>query len=141
MSHTARNRLVTARPNKLVSLNEAIATICDGDVLCLGSFIDNRRPMAAAYEIVRQQKRGLILLAHVHWPRIFLVEAGVQWPAGLLYGNGYFRSLSRPPCGKSRMKSSGPMRSVTSISSWVLWLPWWESVCGYPGYSGQRCFK
>lgn len=81
MSHTARNRLVTARPNKLVSLNEAIATICDGDVLCLGSFIDNRRPMAAAYEIVRQQKRGLILLAQCSLAEDILVGSGcaVAW--------------------------------------------------------------
>ena len=39
MSHTVRNRLGAARPNKLVSLNEAIATIRDGDVLFLGSLL------------------------------------------------------------------------------------------------------
>jgi glutaconate CoA-transferase subunit A len=39
--------------NKMVSLKEAIGCIRDGDVLFLGSLIECRRPMAAAYEIVR----------------------------------------------------------------------------------------
>ena len=43
------------RHSKIVSLPEAISSINDGDVIMLG-LIDTRRPMAAAYEIVRQQK-------------------------------------------------------------------------------------
>lgn len=47
----------TLEDSKLVSLPEAIQEIHNGDVLFLGGFIDSRRPMAAAYEIVRQKKK------------------------------------------------------------------------------------
>jgi len=69
------------RSNKVVSLSEAVNEIKDGDVLMLGAFIDTRRPMAAAYEIVRQQKRGLILLAQCSLAEDILVGAGcaVAW--------------------------------------------------------------
>jgi glutaconate CoA-transferase subunit A len=47
----------------------------------LGAFIDTRRPMAAAYEIVRQHKQGLILLAQCSLAEDILVGAGcaVAW--------------------------------------------------------------
>ncbi|NPV91376.1 MAG: CoA-transferase [Firmicutes bacterium] len=61
---------------KVVSLKEAVQEIRDRDVLFLGSFIDVRRPMAAAYEIVRQRKRGLILLAQSSLAEDLLVGAG-----------------------------------------------------------------
>lgn len=64
------------RENKIVTLPEAIGEIRDGDVVMLGAFIDTRRPMAAAYEIVRQQKRGLILLAQCSLAEDILVGAG-----------------------------------------------------------------
>jgi glutaconate CoA-transferase subunit A len=69
------------RHSKIVSLPEAISSINDGDVIMLGAFIDTRRPMAAAYEIVRQQKRGLILLAQCSLAEDILVGAGcaVAW--------------------------------------------------------------
>mgnify|MGYP005847267413 CR=1 FL=1 len=62
--------------SKVVSLTQAIAEIRDRDVIFLGSFIDSRRPMAAAYEIVRQGKRGLILLAQSSLAEDLLVGAG-----------------------------------------------------------------
>jgi len=66
---------------KLVSLGEAVEVIRDGDVLFLGSLIESRRPMAAAYEIVRQGKRGLILLAECSLAEDILVGYGcaVAW--------------------------------------------------------------
>jgi len=69
------------KKRKLVSLEKAIDIIRDGDVLFLGALIDSRRPMAAAYEIVRQQKKGLILLAECSLAEDILVGAGcaVAW--------------------------------------------------------------
>jgi glutaconate CoA-transferase subunit A len=64
------------RKNKLVTLQEAIQEIRDGDVLFLGSLIESRRPMAAAYEIVRQSKKGLILLAECSLAEDILVGSG-----------------------------------------------------------------
>jgi glutaconate CoA-transferase subunit A len=71
----------TTRRNKVVSLSEAISEIKNGDVIMLGSFIDTRRPMAAAYEIIRQQKRGLILLAQCSLAEDILVGVGcaIAW--------------------------------------------------------------
>lgn len=69
------------RKSKIVSLSEAVGEIQAGDVLMLGAFIDTRRPMAAAYEIVRQRKQGLILLAQCSLAEDILVGAGcaVAW--------------------------------------------------------------
>jgi glutaconate CoA-transferase subunit A len=70
-----------ARSNKVVSLSEAIDEIRNGDVLMMGSFVDTRRPMAAAYEIVRQQKHNLILLAQCSLAEDIMVGAGcaIAW--------------------------------------------------------------
>lgn len=69
------------RDNKIVSLSEAVGEIRNGDVLMLGAFIDTRRPMAAVYEIVRQKKQDLILLAQCSLAEDILVGAGcaVAW--------------------------------------------------------------
>lgn len=64
------------RKSKITTLSEAVNEIRNGDVLMLGAFIDSRRPMAAAYEIVRQQKQGLILLAQCSLAEDILVGAG-----------------------------------------------------------------
>lgn len=81
MNNLFDKRPRTNRDNKIVTLVEAISAIRDSDVLILGAFIDTRRPMAAAYEIVRQQKRGLILLAQCSLAEDILVGAGcaVAW--------------------------------------------------------------
>ena len=57
-------------------MRNAIGCIRNGDVLFLGSLIECRRPMAAAYEIVRQQKKGLILLAECSLAEDMLVGMG-----------------------------------------------------------------
>ncbi len=48
--------------NKLLSLHEAIAAIPDGATVGLGGNTLNRAPMAAVFEIVRQNKRSLALV-------------------------------------------------------------------------------
>lgn len=47
---------------KIVSLQEAISTIQDGDVMLFGGVVDGRVPIAAMYEIVRQQRKNLVVL-------------------------------------------------------------------------------
>lgn len=76
---------------KLVSLTEAVQAIRDGDVVFMGGLIDSRRPMAAAYEMVRQEKRGLILLAECSLAEDILVGAGcvAAW-RGCYTGMGNF---------------------------------------------------
>jgi len=61
---------------KVVSLKEAVTEIQTGDVVFLGGLIECRRPMAAVYEMVRQRKRGLILLAECSLAEDILAGAG-----------------------------------------------------------------
>jgi glutaconate CoA-transferase, subunit A len=61
---------------EVVSLRDAVGCIRDGDVLFLGSLIECRRPMAAIYEIVRQRKKGLILLAECSLAEDMLIGMG-----------------------------------------------------------------
>lgn len=60
----------------MVTIEEAVSEVRDGDVLFLGSLIESRRPMAAAYELVRQGRKGLILLAELSLAEDVLVLAG-----------------------------------------------------------------
>lgn len=55
---TMRNRF----DSKVVSLEEAISLIQNGDSVAFGGMLIYRRPMAAALEIIRQQKRNLTLM-------------------------------------------------------------------------------
>ena len=47
--------------NKVMSLHDAIAKyVHDGDHIVLGGFVTHRRPVAAAYEIIRQGIKDLV---------------------------------------------------------------------------------
>jgi len=49
--------------NKVTSLQEAISHISDGDMVALGGSLIRRHPMAAVYEIIRQRKKNLTVVA------------------------------------------------------------------------------
>jgi glutaconate CoA-transferase subunit A len=52
-------------PNKIIPLSQAISRfVPDGAHISIGGFTLNRNPMAAVYEIIRQQKKNLHLYAH-----------------------------------------------------------------------------
>lgn len=48
--------------SKIVSLKEAIGEINDGDVILTGGIVEDRRPVAAAMEVVRQGKKNMVLI-------------------------------------------------------------------------------
>ncbi len=48
--------------SKVVSLREAIQEIRDGDVILTGGIVEDRRPVAASMEMVRQGKKNLVLI-------------------------------------------------------------------------------
>ena len=62
--------------SKVVSLKEAIQEVHDGDTVVMGAVVEDRRPMAAAYELIRQGKKGLIILAECSLSEDVLVGAG-----------------------------------------------------------------
>ena len=48
--------------SKVVSLKEAIQEIQNGDCIFFGGIVEDRRPIAAVCEMIRQQKKNLVLL-------------------------------------------------------------------------------
>lgn len=86
---------------KLMSLSEAVARfVPDGCQLCIGGFTINRNPMAAVYEIARQRRRDLHLVAHSNGQGLdVLVGAGCVSRLEVAYGgNGRFA----PTCVRFR---------------------------------------
>jgi glutaconate CoA-transferase subunit A len=51
--------------SKLTSLEGAIAQIADGSSVCLGTQLEQMIPFAAGHEIIRQGKRGLMLIGPI----------------------------------------------------------------------------
>ncbi|NPV91377.1 MAG: CoA transferase subunit A [Firmicutes bacterium] len=62
--------------SKVVSLKEAMQEVRDGDTVVMGAVVEDRRPMAAAYELVRQGRKGLVVLAECSLSEDVLVGAG-----------------------------------------------------------------
>jgi glutaconate CoA-transferase subunit A len=49
--------------SKIVSLKEAMQEVQDGDCIIMGGVVEDRRPIAAALELIRQGRKNLIMLA------------------------------------------------------------------------------
>lgn len=64
------------KSNKIVSLKEAMQELQEGDCIFMGGVVEDRRPMAAAYEIVRQGKKNLILMGTSSLSEDVLVGGG-----------------------------------------------------------------
>ena len=77
--------------SKVVSLQEAIQEVKDGDTILFGGIVEDRRPIAAAMEIVRQGKKNLVLLGTCSIPGDILVGGGcVEAYRGCYTSNGAF---------------------------------------------------
>jgi glutaconate CoA-transferase subunit A len=76
---------------KLISLQVAIQEVRDGDIIFLGGIVEDRRPVAAAMEMVRQRKRNLILLGTCSLSDDILVGGGcIGAYRGCYTSNGAF---------------------------------------------------
>lgn len=64
------------KKSKIVTLHEAIQEIQDGDSVFFGGIVEDRRPIAAVCEMVRQQKRNLVLLGTCSMSGDILVGGG-----------------------------------------------------------------
>ncbi len=81
------------RNNKIMSLSEAISKfVHNNSHICIGGFTLNRNPMAAVYEIIRQNIGGLHLYVHSNGQGADeLIGAGVVVKIDLAYaGTGRF---------------------------------------------------
>lgn len=64
------------KKSKVVSLQEAMQEVKNGDCIVMGGVVEDRRPVAAACELVRQGKRDLIILAECSLSEDILVGGG-----------------------------------------------------------------
>jgi glutaconate CoA-transferase subunit A len=64
------------RENKLVSMEKAIASINDGDMLLIGGEFNGRVPAALVREVLRQRKKNLTLVGHASGISLDLLCAG-----------------------------------------------------------------
>lgn len=80
---------------KIVTLEEAMKEVKNGDIVAFGGVLDSRFPMAAVYEIMRQEKRNLIALAIIslHDPAV-----GAGCIRGFIGCYNYLGAFGKAPC-------------------------------------------
>ena len=117
--------------NKVTTIAAAIALLVkDNCHLSIGGFTINRNPMAAVYEIIRQQKRGLHLYAHSNGQGVDeLVGAGCVTRLEIAYaGNGRFA----PTCVRFRRAVEKGEIIVEDYSNYQMTLRFMAGAMGLP---------
>ncbi|MEA1921204.1 MAG: CoA transferase, partial [Pseudomonadota bacterium] len=117
--------------NKVTTLALAIASLVkDNCHLSIGGFTINRNPMAAVYEIIRQQKRGLHLYAHSNGQGVDeLVGAGCVSRLEIAYaGSGRFA----PTCIRFRRAVERGELKVEDYSNYQMTLRFMAGAMGLP---------
>ena len=117
--------------SRLTTLPEAITElVTDGSHLSIGGFTINRNPMAAVYEIIRQQKRELHLYAHSNGQGVDeLVGAGCVRRLEIAYaGTGRFA----PTCVRFRQAVESGELQVEDYSNYQMTLRFLAGAMGVP---------
>ena len=117
--------------NKVTTLATAISSLVkDNCHLSIGGFTINRNPMAAVYEIIRQQKRGLHLYAHSNGQGVDeLVGAGCVARLEIAYaGSGRFA----PTCVRFRRAVEKGELIVEDYSNYQMTLRFMAGAMGLP---------
>ena len=117
--------------NKVTILAAAIAELVkDNCHLSIGGFTINRNPMAAVYEIIRQQKRGLHLYAHSNGQGVDeLIGAGCVSRLEIAYaGSGRFA----PTCIRFRRAVEAGEITVEDYSNYQMTLRFMAGAMGLP---------
>ncbi len=117
--------------NKVTTLTAAIASLVKNNChLSIGGFTINRNPMAAVYEIIRQQKRGLHLYAHSNGQGVDeLIGAGCVSRLEIAYaGSGRFA----PTCIRFRRAVERGEILVEDYSNYQMTLRFMAGAMGLP---------
>ena len=117
--------------DKQMSLADAVARfVPDGAHIAIGGFTINRNPMAAVYEIIRQQKRHLHLYAHSNGQGVDeLVGAGCVDKIEIAYaGSGRFA----PTCIRFRRAVESGQLTVEDYSNYQMTLRFMAGAMGVP---------
>ncbi len=117
--------------DKVSSLKNAITSLVpNGCHLSIGGFTINRNPMAAVYEIIRQQKKNLHLYAHSNGQGVDeLVGAGCVRRLEIAYaGSGRFA----PTCIRFRKAVEDGNLMVEDYSNYQMTLRFMAGAMGVP---------
>ena len=117
--------------NKVMALPEAISRyVSEGCHLSLGGFTINRNPMAAVYEIIRQEIKGLHVYAHSNGQGVDeLVGAGCVAKLEIAYaGSGRFA----PTCVRFRKAVEKGSLTVEDYSNYQMTLRFLAGAMGIP---------
>jgi len=117
--------------DKVMSLSDAIAQfVPDGAHMSIGGFTINRNPMAAVYEIIRQQKRHLHLYAHSNGQGLDeLTGAGCVDHIEIAYGgSGRFA----PTCIRFRKAVETGSVNVEDYTNYQMTLRFMAGAMGVP---------
>ena len=117
--------------NKLSSLEEAIEKyVKSGSHISIGGFTANRVPMAAVYEIIRQQVRDLHVYAHSNGQGVDeLVGAGCVKKLEIAYaGNGRFA----PTCIRTRKAVERGELQLEDYTNYQMTLRFMAGAMGVP---------
>ncbi len=117
--------------NKVTTLKSAIKSLVpDGCHLSIGGFTINRNPMAAVYEIIRQQKKDLHLYAHSNGQGVDeLIGAGCVRRLEIAYaGSGRFA----PTCIRFRKAVESCKLIVEDYSNYQMTLRFMAGAMGVP---------
>jgi glutaconate CoA-transferase subunit A len=117
--------------DKVTTLKNAIRSLVpDGCHLSIGGFTINRNPMAAVYEIIRQQKKDLHLYAHSNGQGVDeLIGAGCIKRLEIAYaGSGRFA----PTCIRFRKAVESGELTVEDYSNYQMTLRFMAGAMGVP---------
>jgi glutaconate CoA-transferase subunit A len=117
--------------DKVMTLKEAVDRfVFNGAHISIGGFTVNRNPMAAVYEIMRQQKSGLHLYAHSNGQGVDeLIGGGCVGRLEIAYaGNGRFA----PTCIRFRKAVQSGNLQVEDYSNYQMTLRFAAGAMGLP---------
>jgi glutaconate CoA-transferase subunit A len=117
--------------DKVMSIQNAVSTfIEDGSHIAIGGFTLNRNPMAAVYEIIRQQRKHLHVYAHSNGQGIDeLIGAGCVDKIEIAYaGTGRFA----PTCIRFRKAVEERVVAVEDYSNYQMTLRFQAGAMGVP---------
>jgi glutaconate CoA-transferase subunit A len=117
--------------HKVMDLETAVSTLVrNGDHISLGGFTINRNPMAAVYEIIRQQKNNLHAYAHSNGQAVdTLIGAGCIAKLEIAYaGSGRFA----PTCIRFKSAVESGRLTVEDYSNYQMTLRFMAGAMGVP---------
>ena len=126
-----RAKKMKTNKDKVLSLTDAVCKyVKDGAHISIGGFTLNRNPMAAVYEIIRQDIKQLHLYAHSNGTAVDeLIGAGCVSKLEIAYGGN---GKTAPTCIRFRKAIQDNRISVEDYSNYMMGLRFQAGAMGVP---------